>query len=188
MLFRSGKGTLDDVMRALWQSSRGGPLDEADIAAALEAVGGRSYATELAAWVHGTGELPLAALLADAGVDWQAQPATLAQRLGLRVNESALTGVRVSHVLRGGAAEQAGLAAGDELLALGDWRLRRLDDAARLLIDEVPAPLLVARDQRVLRLSLTLPAASQAVGAVALVPAENAKPAALALRKAWLGG
>ena len=187
-LRREGKGTLDDVMRALWQSSRGGPLDEADIAAALEAVGGRSYATELAAWVHGTGELPLAALLADAGVDWQAQPATLAQRLGLRVNESALTGVRVSHVLRGGAAEQAGLAAGDELLALGDWRLRRLDDALRLLVEAVPAPLLVARDQRVLRLSLTLPAASQGVGAVALVLAENAKPAALALRKAWLGG
>ena len=112
----------------------------------------------------------------------------VAQRLGLRVNESALTGVRVSHVLRGGAAEQAGLAAGDELLALGDWRLRRLDDALRLLVDAVPAPLLVARDQRVLRLSLTLPAASQAVGAVALVLAENAKPAALALRKAWLGG
>ena len=87
-----------------------------------------------------------------------------------------------------GLRVEAGLAAGDELLALGDWRLRRLDDALRLLVDAVPAPLLVARDQRVLRLSLTLPAASQGVGAVALVLAENAKPAALALRKAWLGG
>ena len=187
-LRREGKGTLDEVMRALWQSSRGGPLDEADIAGALEAVGARSYAAELKAWVHGTGELPLAALLAGAGVDWQAQSATLAQRLGLRVSESALTGVRVSHVLRGGAAEQAGLAAGDELLALGDWRLRRLDDALRLLVDDAPAPLLVARDQRVLRLSITLPAASSAVGAVALALADNASPAALALRKAWLGG
>ncbi|MEO6410629.1 MAG: PDZ domain-containing protein [Burkholderiaceae bacterium] len=186
-LRREGKGTLDDVMRALWQSSAGGPLDEADIAGALEAVGARSYAVELAAWVHGTGDLPLAALLAAAGVDWQAQPATLAQRLGLRVSESALTGVRVTHVLRGSAAEQSGLAAGDELLTLGDWRLRRLDDALRLLADGVPAPLLVARDQRVLRLSLTLPAASAAVGAVVLALASNPPPSALALRKAWLG-
>ena len=69
--------------------------------------------------VHGTGELPLAPLLQHAGIDWQAQTATLAQRLGLRVNESALTGIKVSHVLRGGAAERAGLAAGDELLAVG---------------------------------------------------------------------
>ncbi|MEO7150654.1 MAG: PDZ domain-containing protein [Burkholderiaceae bacterium] len=188
-LRREGKGTLDEVMRTLWRSGGGGPIDEADIAAALETVGGRSYARELAAWVHGTDELPLPALLADAGVDWQPQPATLAQRLGLRVSESALTGVRVTHVLRGGAAEQAGLAAGDELIALGDWRLRRLDDALRLLADAAPTPLLVARDQRLLRLSLTLPPpapASQAVGAVALALAEGAPPAALALRKAWL--
>ncbi len=186
-LRREGRGTLDEVMRTLWRTSGGGPLDERDIAAALEAVGGRSYAPEIAAWVHGTGELPLARLLAEAGVDWQPQPATLAQRLALRVNESALTGVRVSHVLRGGAAERAGLAAGDELIALGDWRLRRLDDALRLLAEGVPATLLVARDQRLLRLSLTLPSASEGVGAVVLALADNAAPAARALREAWLG-
>ncbi len=185
-LRREGKGTLDDVMRALWRTSGGGPLDEADIAAALEAVGARSYAHELAAWVHGTGELPLASLLADAGVDWQVQPATTAQRLGLRVNESALTGVRVSHVMRGGAAEVAGLAAGDELLAVGDWRLRRLEDALRLFVDAAPLPLLVARDQRVLQLALGLPPPSDAAGGVALALAENPAAPMLALRKAWL--
>ncbi|MEO7335605.1 MAG: PDZ domain-containing protein, partial [Caldimonas sp.] len=113
----SGKGSLDDVLRALWQRSGGGPVDEADIAAALESVGGRSFAAELAAWVHGTDELPLRDLLEATGLDWQASPATLAQRLALRVSESALTGVKVSHVLRGGAAEAAGLAPGDEILA-----------------------------------------------------------------------
>ena len=128
-----GKGSLDDVMRRLWQGSDGGPIDEADIAAALEAIGGRSYAAELAAWVHGTDELPLAALLQRFGVEIEAQPATLAQRLGVRVSESALTGVKVTHVLRGGAGERAGLAPGDELIAVDGWRLRRLDDAARVL-------------------------------------------------------
>jgi predicted metalloprotease with PDZ domain len=41
--------------------------------------------------------------------------------------------VKVTHVLSGGAGERAGLAPGDELLAVGGWRLRRLDDAARVL-------------------------------------------------------
>ena len=39
-----GHGSLDDVMRRLWQASEGGPIDEDDIAGALQAVGGRSYA------------------------------------------------------------------------------------------------------------------------------------------------
>jgi predicted metalloprotease with PDZ domain len=94
-------------MRLLWQKSGGGPIDEADIAAALEAVGGRSFEREMAAWVHGTDELPLTALLQRFAVEVEAQPATLAQRLGVRVNESALTGVKVSHVLRDGAGERA---------------------------------------------------------------------------------
>ncbi len=128
-----GRGSLDEVMRRLWTESQGGPIDEGDIADALEAVGGRSYAAELAAWVHGTGELPLAELLPRFGVGLERQPATLAQRLGVRVSESALTGVKVTHVLRGGGGERIGLAAGDELIGVGGWRLRRLDDALRFV-------------------------------------------------------
>ncbi len=182
-----GHGSLDDVMRRLWAASSGGPIKEADIAAALAAVSGRSFSKELAAWVHGTDELPLQSLLASAGVAWQQPAATLAQRLGLRVNESALTGVKVSHVLRGGAAQRAGLSVGDELLALDDWRLRRLDDALRLLEPGVPARLLVSRDQRVLSLCLTCPKeAGVAVGPVSLSLADQPAKLALALRKAWL--
>jgi predicted metalloprotease with PDZ domain len=183
-----GRGSLDDVMRALWAASGGGPIDEARIGAALQQVGGRPYAGELAAWVHGTGELPLQRLLEAAGIAWSEEAATLAQRLGLRVSESALTGCKVSHVLRGGAAERAGLAPGDELLAVAGWRLRRLDDALRVLTADAPAPLLVARDQRVLTLSLALPAEAPAgTGAINLKPAAAPAKAAAALRKAWLG-
>ena len=182
-----GRGSLDDVMRTLWVASGGGPIDEAQIAAALQQVGGRSYAAELAAWVHGTDELPLPGLLERAGVAWNAEPATLAQRLGVRVSEGALTGVKVSQVLRGGAAEQAGLAAGDELLAVDGWRVRRLEDALRLLTPEVAAPWLVARDQRVLPLSLRLPAETlPSAGAITLKLAAAPAKAAAALRKAWL--
>ncbi len=182
-----GRGTLDDVMRALWATSDGGAIDEAQIAAALQQVGGRTYASELAAWVHGTDDLPLAALLARAGIEWADEPATLAQRLGLRISESALTGVRATHVLRGGAAERAGISAGDELLAVAGWRLRRLDDALRVLTPEVAAPLLVARDQRVQSLDLVLPAEAPAGAAALSLKVNEAAPApAQALRKAWL--
>jgi predicted metalloprotease with PDZ domain len=182
-----GRGTLDDVMRALWAASSGGPVDEAQIAAALAQVGGRPYARELADWVHGTDDLPLRTLLAQAGVDWSEDAPTLAQRLGVRVSESALTGIKVSHVLRGGAAERAGLSAGDELLAVAGWRLRRLDDALRVTEPGQPAELLIARDQRVLSLVLTPPPEAPAgAGGVTLSLAPKPPAAARALRKAWL--
>ncbi|MFZ2648512.1 MAG: PDZ domain-containing protein [Burkholderiaceae bacterium] len=188
-----GHGSLDDVMRQLWQMSHGGPISRHHIAKALRAVGRRSFENELTAWVDGVGELPLRSLLRAFGVDWQVQPATMAQRLGVRVSESALTGIKVTHVLRGGAAQAAGLAAGDEILALGPWRLRRLDDAERLLEAGRVAPLLVARDQRIVTLELTRPVdenkPSDAMGApVILSMAAKAPRAALALRQAWLAG
>jgi predicted metalloprotease with PDZ domain len=188
-----GRASLDRVMRQLWQASGGGPIGEDDIVAAVRAVAGArrgaELVAELLAWVHGTDDLPLPPLLASAGVGWQRQKATLAERWGLRVAESALTGVKVSTVLRGGAAERAGLAAGDELLAVEGWRLRRLDDAAALLPGAAAARLLVSRDQRVLTLSLAEPSArgGDAVqGAVQLTLDEHAGAAARALRKAWL--
>lgn len=182
-----GKGSLDDVMRGLWTRSEGGPITEADIAEVLKKVGRRSFADEVAQWVHGTDELPLRALLERLGIDWNDDAATLAQRLGMRVSESALTGVKVSHVLRGGAAEQAGLSPGDELIAVRGWRLRRLDDAMRLLQPGQPAALLASRDQRLVELTLTLPAEASAGGVVLKAAAKPTK-AAQALQEAWLAG
>jgi len=184
-----GRGSLDDVMSRLWAGSEGGPIDEADIAQALEAVGGRSYAAELAAWVHGTGELPLAGLLPRFGVGVERQPATLAQRLGVRVSESALTGVKVTHVLRGGAGERIGLAAGDELIGVGGWRLRRLDDALRFAAPSGATPLCIARDQRLLDLRFDpgLLAGDES-GPVQLRRVDGATPEARRLGEAWISG
>jgi predicted metalloprotease with PDZ domain len=179
----SSKGTLDDVMRALWATSEGGPVTEADIAAALSEAAGRPMDQELAAWVHGTDDLPLESLLAEAGIQWRTEPPTAAQRLGLRVSETALTGVQVKAVLRGGAGEQAGLCAGDELIAVNGWRLRRLDDVALVAAPGAGFDLLVSRDQRIV--PLQMPAAT-GTGAVSLAPAEKCARGALALRRAWL--
>lgn len=188
LTLRSERGSLDELMRTLWARSGGGPIAESDIREALREVGGRAFDDELQAFVHGTDDLPLQGLLERAGVAWQAQAPTLSQRLGLRVSESPLTGVKATHVLRGGAAERAGVSAGDELLAVDGWRIRRLDDALRVLRPGETGALLLSRDQRVMSLPLLLPREDEAAGTVSLaVDAKAPRPAA-ALRKAWLEG
>jgi predicted metalloprotease with PDZ domain len=162
-----GQGTLDQVMRRLWNGSGGGPVTEADFAASLEAIGSRSFAKEIASWVHSVDELPLAELLRAHGVDAQDDPAQRAQELGLRVAESS-GGVQIKVVLRGGAAERAGFAAGDEWIGIElpasknrpaqGWRIAQLDDLALYLGPLKKFTALVSRDRRLLRLPVALPA------------------------------
>jgi predicted metalloprotease with PDZ domain len=107
--------------------------------------------------------LPVKALLQRQGVNVLEEPAQLAQRLGLRVAEG--SGIQIKTVLRGGAAEQAGFSAGDEWLGLSvgsgksasHWRLSKLDDLALYAGTALKVGALVARDKRLLNLSLTLP-------------------------------
>jgi len=180
---RASKSNLDALMQRLWKTSGGGPVSEDDILAAVTALGGEDVAALLHAWVHGTGELPLRELLGAAGVTWRDDGrATVAQRLGLRVRESALTGVSVTHVLSGGAAEAGGLNARDEILGCNGWRLRRLDDALGLLsAGQTRLRLLVSRDQRLVELDVELPAPQPA--AVSLTLADGAHAA----RRRWIG-
>jgi predicted metalloprotease with PDZ domain len=182
-----GHTTLDDVMRALWTRTQGGPMAEADLLAVLADLGQRSYATEITQWVHSTDELPVAALLARHGIQVHQEPDQVAQQLGLRVKES--NGLFIHQVLRGGAAEKAGFASGDEWLAIecpsgtqqaqgGPWRIHSLDDMTLYGGNAKKLNCLVARDKRLLQLTLTLPAASHAVR---LTVADAAKA------ERWLG-
>ena len=159
--------TLDDVMRTLWANCKGGSMREADFLAALHEVAGRSFAPELASWVHGKGELPLEILLKQNGVSVLEDPAQLAHRLGVRVSET--NGLHIKSVLRGGALEKAGFAAGDEWLGMepvkpavkvgpaSGWRMSRLDDVLLYAGHAKKVIALVSRDKRLLRLELTLP-------------------------------
>jgi predicted metalloprotease with PDZ domain len=184
-LRREGAGPLDEVMRCLWRDSGGGAIDEAAIAAALRAVGGRAYTKELAAWVHGTQELPLAALLEAAGIEQRADKPGYAAALGLRLAESG-AGVQVKQVLAGGAAIRAGISAGDELLAVDGWRIRRLDEAQQWLVPGQPFELLLARDQRLLRVTLQ-PGSATLPAPLSLAAAAQPTARAQALRRAWIG-
>ena len=159
-LRREGKTTLDDVMRALWKRCAGGPMSEADLRAELATLAGRSFDTELDQWVHSTAELPVAELLAAHGVALKPEQPQLAQRLGLRVIEN--HSVQIKTVLRGGPAEKAGMAAGDEWLGLDvkgqGWRIARLEDVAFYAGPATRITAVVARDGRLLQLPLALPA------------------------------
>jgi predicted metalloprotease with PDZ domain len=168
-----GRATLDAVMRALWRRCKGasvggGLMTEADFAAALAELGGRSFEQEIADWIHGTGELPAIDLLQRAGIVVQRDPAPLALRLGLQLQED-VSGISLKIVLDGGPAARAGMAAGDEWLgveraatgrgkvAAASWRLRRIDD---LLINVglgQSVMVLVSRGGRLLHLPLQLP-------------------------------
>jgi predicted metalloprotease with PDZ domain len=180
---RARRSSLDALMRRLWQRSGGGPVAEEDILSAVQALGGDELVAQLRTWVHGTDELPLRELLAAHGVDWRDDGRqTIAQRLGLRVREAALTGIHVSHVLADSAGEAGGLNVRDEILGCNGWRLRRLDDVVALLAPgETRLRLLVARDQRLVERDVDLPPARAA--GVALGLAEGAH----ATRRRWLG-
>lgn len=195
---RQRGGSLDAVMRLLWSGSGAGgaggvdgvdgagAITEADIAAALAAVAGRPMTDELREWVHGTDELPVAELLAAFGVQARPERATLAASLGLRLSEGPVSGVQVKSVLAGSAAAAAGLSAGDELLAVDGWRIRRLDDALAWVPRDQPFELLLVRDQRVMTLRLVPQPGTPLASTVSLHLLDKPTRAVARRRRDWL--
>jgi predicted metalloprotease with PDZ domain len=97
------------------------------------------------------------------------EPNQLAQHLGLRVKDK--QGLHIHQVLRGGAAENAGFASGDEWLAVHatsdtsgtPWRITSLDDIAVYCGNADRLQALICRDKRLHTLTLTLPPPSTAL-------------------------
>ncbi len=167
LTLRQAGHSLDALMRGLWQRCKAGPMREQDLLDELQAQTGRTWHKEIKAWVHSTKALPVRALLQSQGIETKADSASMAQKLGLRVVESAAS-IQIKVVLNGSAAQTAGLAAGDEWLAVevgakgqgGHWRLHKLDDLPVLLGPERKLLAWVSRDKRILRLPLSLPSAT----------------------------
>jgi predicted metalloprotease with PDZ domain len=161
---RQSGHSLDEVMRGLWKRCKAGPMTEQDLLAVLKDTTGRSWQRDIKAWVHGTSELPVLALLQTQGVNVLQDPAPMAQQLGLRVQEN--HAVQVQTVLNGGAAEAAGFAPGDEWLGIelaasnqhgAAWRLKKLDQLPLLLGRSKQCTALISRDGQLLKLPLRLP-------------------------------
>jgi len=145
LLLRQQTGSrksLDHVMRALWKryGLKGVGVEENGVERLAEEVTGLKLRRFFDQALRGTRDLPLVNLLAGVGIDVEVRRAessadkggkhaskserALAQRvdLGIRTND-ACGDLNVTHVLDGGAAQKAGLAAGDTIVALDELRV-----------------------------------------------------------------
>ncbi|WP_321899647.1 M61 family metallopeptidase [Paraburkholderia heleia] len=125
----NGRKSLDDVMRLLWQRHgrdfyRGKPVGvgEDDVEALIAEATGVELGALFSDAVRGTRDLPLAALFEPFGVTLEGEPERGAKpSLGARLRGGAEATLAV--VYEGGAAQKAGLSAGDALVALDGLRV-----------------------------------------------------------------
>jgi predicted metalloprotease with PDZ domain len=190
-----GKRSLDDVMRTLWQrygrefyadgNAGGTGVTEAEVEAIFDEVTGLKLKRFFDRYVRGTDDFPFARLLAPMGVTLSDDRKNAKPSLNIR---SARDGndCKVASVYEGGAAHQAGVSAGDILIAIDGLRVSATNlDAllARYRIGD-SVPLHVFRRDELTAFTATLKADD--VPQFILTP--QPKPAAAArMRAAWLG-
>jgi predicted metalloprotease with PDZ domain len=199
----AGRASLDDVVRELWRrygARRVGVPEDGFEQLAAE-VGGLDLGTFFASAVRGTEDPPLKDLLADFGVALEMRAAAGADdrggtpragngellTLGVAVRERE-HGLELTSVLDGGAAERAGLNPGDVLVAIDRLRVTGRNLARRLARFEsgerVTAS--VFRGDELLEVGIVLKAAP--LDTCYLAVRDQADPAAVERRRAWLGG
>ena len=146
-----GRKSLDDVMRALWQRHglTGKGVEENGVERIAEEVSGLRLRTFFDKALRSTAELPLKQCLADLGIEMQLRPGETAterggksaartkQELALRGTLGARTAasdsdVKLVNVYEGGAAQEAGLSAGDVIVAVDGLRVNNKDFETRI--------------------------------------------------------
>ena len=142
-----GKTSLDDVMRAAWErwGETGEGMPEDGFERLCVEVSGLDLADFLAAAIRGTGELPLESLLKTHGVEYHLRRSMGGKDNGGKAQGSGnapdvwlgadLASINDKSVIRtvhnGGPAERAGIAPGDELVALDGLRVNAAGTDAR---------------------------------------------------------
>ena len=193
--------TLDDVIRGLWTryGSRDVGVPEGGLEAMAQELSGLDLRADFDRWLRSTEELPLAELLAAFGVqarlharrglsdeggrgEGSAHPAATLG-LALRAGEAV-----IATVFSEGPAAAAGLAAGDQLVALdglkltaGNWanRLETLAAGQRVVLHFFRGDELMSAD--------LIPAAMPADTWTLTLADTGLDPDTLARRRAWLG-
>jgi predicted metalloprotease with PDZ domain len=209
LLIRSrtgGRKSLDDVMRALWRrhGRTGVGVAEDGVERLAEEVTGLKLGTFFDRALRSTADLPLESMLEAAGIEMEVRPAestgdrggrassksshalaeraTLGARTGAEGND-----VKLTHVLDGGAAHAAGLAAGDVLAAIDGLRVtpKTLEPLlARRKAGETARVLAFRRDEL---LEFDLKFVPSPADTCVLRIARKPPAAAARLRKKWLG-
>ncbi|HEX4986153.1 MAG TPA: PDZ domain-containing protein [Burkholderiales bacterium] len=198
-----GRRSLDHVMRALWRKygmKRIG-VPEDGIEKTAEQATGLKLARFFDLAVRSTQDLPLQRLLATVGVDMKQRPArsgadrrdpksrrersgSRGVAIGVRTGAEA-GGVRLTQVFEGGAAQKAGLAAGDVVVAIDG--LRCAPDSIDAMLGRYRpgdiVPVHAFRRDELHMLQLTLEAAKP--DAWSLSASDD--PVAARARRRWLG-
>jgi predicted metalloprotease with PDZ domain len=124
-----GAKSLDDIMLALWDRYgrnfyKGGArgVTEQDVESLFDEVSGVRLKTIFDRYIRGTEDIPLAKLYAPFGVKVTEERKNAKPSLDAGIGRDA-AGVKLTQVHEGGAAHQAGLSAGDVLIAVDGLRV-----------------------------------------------------------------
>ncbi len=188
----AGRRSLDDVMRLLWRRYRAAGdayagVAEDELPEAVEQATGIRLARVLREWTEGTRDPDFAALLAPFGVRFERRPAFDEPLLALLGAKTADDG-RLVHVYDGSPAQQAGLSAGDTLVACNGLRVAagNLDRLLARYRAGESVQVHAFRGDELMRFDVRL--ATRPPSKIALVVDPGARTSASAARTAWLRG
>jgi predicted metalloprotease with PDZ domain len=199
-----GAVSLDDVMKAAWQrwGETGEGLPEDGFEKLCAEVSGLDLEDFFTATLRGTGELPLEALLKTQGIDYHLRCSAGGKDIGGKAREASQLpavwlGANLGNrsgkpvfraVHNGGPAELAGIAPGDELVALDGLRISLAGCEARTRRYQPgdKSELTVFRGDELMTLKLKWAEAPADTGY--LIVDNEASDATKSRRKAWLGG
>ncbi len=120
-----GRESLDSVLRVLWTSYGDQGYPDTAVDSALVQIGGPFMRQLLDQWVYGTEDIP-DDVFDTVGLKLLREFKNLSQKVpytGIVAEQSAAHSVVIKHVLKGSPAESAGLAPGDEWIALNNYRI-----------------------------------------------------------------
>ncbi len=198
--------SLDDVMRALWERyGKGGiGVPEEGVERIAQDVAGIDLSMFFDRMVRGTQDLPLAELLAYVGVDFVTRAADSVADKGGRAAKSGETrpwpravlgasvaggsDARLTYVFDGGSAQEAGLAAGDVILAVDGLRVAPAN-LEKMINAHAPGTRVhvhAFRRDELMEFDVTLKAAP--LDTCVLAVRETVDAVTLARREAWLRG
>jgi predicted metalloprotease with PDZ domain len=192
-----GKKSLDDVLRLMYQKFyesppatyylRGRGYTEKDILAAVNEVSGSDFTTFFERYVAGTAPLPYDEILSKAGLALRVGTSPgMPPSLGVLI-EPVASGLKITDVLPGGPADQAGLSRDDVLIAVDDQSLATEGLTDRLSIYPAGAnvPFQVERHQH--RQVIFVKLGSPIPDVYSLDDLPGAAPEQIKIRQGWLG-
>jgi predicted metalloprotease with PDZ domain len=195
--------SLDDLMRALWEryGRAGIGVPERGIEQIAESLVEKPLAEFFAAYVYGTEELPLADWFGAVGVGCRLRSTKGPEDRGGCQSEISLVpavptlgalfeagaeGLRLTHVPRAGAAEEAGLAAGDVIIALDGQRVTAANLQDLLQRQTAATQVHYFRRGMLRSAQLSVRPGPPDTCDLWLMPAEATDAAALVMRADWL--